>query len=71
MKEFFDLKILEKRVHQALFWPLINSETEDMIKDCLTCLTFRNRKPSEPAINQPRSGLISIAWTLLFIGSRL
>ena len=31
----------------------MNSEIEDMIKRCPTCLTFRNRQPSEPIIHQP------------------
>ena len=31
----------------------MNSEIEDMIKRCPTCLTFRNRQPSEPIINHP------------------
>ena len=33
---------------QSLFWPLMNSEIEDLTKKCPTCLTFRNRQPSEP-----------------------
>ena len=32
----------KKRARQSLFWPLMNSEIEDMIKKCPTCLTFRN-----------------------------
>ena len=43
----------KKRARQSLFWPLMNSEIEDMIKRCPTCLTFRNRQPSEPIINHP------------------
>ena len=31
----------------------MNSEIEDMIKRCPTCLTFRNRQPSEPIIHHP------------------
>ena len=46
----FGLKNLTKRASQALFWPLINSEIEDMIKNCPICLTFCNRQPSEPTI---------------------
>ena len=42
----------KKRARQSLFWPLMNSEIEDMIRKCPTCLTFRNRQPSEP-INNP------------------
>ena len=38
---------------KSLFWPLMNSEIEDMIKKCPTCLTFQNRQPSEPIINHP------------------
>ena len=49
----FGLKNSKKRARLALFWRLINSETEDMIKNCPTCLTFRNRQPSEPAIKHP------------------
>ena len=30
----------KKRTRQSLFWPLMNSEIEDMIRRCPTCLTF-------------------------------
>ena len=38
---------------QSLFWPLMNTEIEDMIEKCPTCLTFWNSQPSEPIINHP------------------
>ena len=38
----------------------MNSEIEDMIKRCPTCLTFRNRQPSEPIIHHP---IPNQAWT--------
>ena len=38
----------------------MNSEIEDMIKRCRTCLTFRNCQPSEPIIHHP---IPSQAWT--------
>ena len=50
----------KKRARQSLFWPLMNSEIEDMIKRCPTCLTFRNRQPSEPIINHL---IPNQAWT--------
>ena len=50
----------KKRARQSLFWPLMNSEIEDMIKRCPTCLTFRNRQPSEPIIHHP---IPNQAWT--------
>ena len=40
----------ERRARQALFCPLINKELEDMISKCLTCLTCRNRQPSETPV---------------------
>ena len=40
----------KKRARQALFWPLINKELEDMTSKCPTCLTYRNRQPSETFI---------------------
>ena len=40
----------KKRAHQALFWPLINKELEDMISKCPTRLTYRNRQSSETSI---------------------
>ena len=43
----------KKCARQSLFWPLMNSEIEDMIKKCPTCLTFRNCRTSEPIINHP------------------
>ena len=33
-QEHFRLENLKKCAHQALFWPLINSEIKDMIKNC-------------------------------------
>ena len=49
----FEIEILKKRDRQAFFWLLINSEIEDMIKNCPTCLTFCHRQPSEPALKHP------------------
>ena len=43
----------KKRARQSLFWPLINSEIEYMIKKCPTCLTFRNCQPSQLIIDHP------------------
>ena len=40
----------KKRARQALLWPLINKELEDMTSKCPTCLTYRNRQPSETFI---------------------
>ena len=37
-----------------------HSEIEDMIKKYPTCLTFKNRQPSEPIINPP---IPNQAWT--------
>ena len=41
-----------KRARQALFWSLINKELEGMISKCPTCLTYRNRQPSETLIKR-------------------
>ena len=43
----------EKTCPSSPVWPLSNSEIEDMKKNCPTCLTFRNRQPSEPTIKHP------------------
>ena len=32
---------------QALFWPLINKELEDVLSTCPSCLKYRNCQPSE------------------------
>ena len=50
----------KKRARQSLFCALMNSEIEDMIKKWPTCLTFRNRQPSEPIINH---SIPNQAWT--------
>ena len=60
----FELENSKKRARQALFWPLINSEIEDIKKNCATCLTFRNRQPSEPTIKHP---VPQEPWTLISI----
>ena len=41
-QDHFGIENLKKCASQALFWSLINSEIEDMTKNCPTCLTFRN-----------------------------
>ena len=33
----------KRKACQALFWPLINKELEDMISKRPTCQTYRNR----------------------------
>ena len=48
-----EIETWKKRVRQSLFWPLMNSEIEGMIKKCPTYLTFRNSQPGEPIINHP------------------
>ena len=40
----------------------MNAELEDMIRNCSTCLTFRNRQPSEPLIRHP---IPNQPWTKL------
>ena len=54
----------KKRAWQSLFWPLMDSEIEDMVKRCPTCLTFRNLQPSEPIINHP---IPNQAWTKIAV----
>ena len=49
----------KKRTRQSLFWSLMNSEIQDMIKKLPTCLTFWNCQPSEPIINLP---ITNQAW---------
>ena len=44
------IKNCKRRARQALFLPPINKELEDMISKCPTCLTYRNRQPSETPI---------------------
>ena len=40
----------KKKAFQALLWPLINKELEDMISKCSTCLTYSSLQPSETPI---------------------
>ena len=47
----FGLENSKKRACQALFWPLINSEIEDMIKNCPTCLTFVTGNAVNPQLS--------------------
>ena len=75
----FGFENCKKRARQSLYWPLINSEIEYMIKKCPTCLTFRNRQPSQLIINHPipnqtwtkmdaiRTLLFTNKWSLLQI----
>ena len=62
----FGLEKSKNGARQALFWPMINSEIEDMIKNCPTCLTFCNRHRSEPAIKHP---VLQEPWTKLAVDS--
>ena len=45
----------KKRARQSLSWPLMNSEIEDIINRCPTCLTSPNRQLRERIINHPIS----------------
>ena len=49
-QEHLGIENYKKWVLQALFSPLINKELDDMISKCSTCLTYRNRQPSETPI---------------------
>ena len=44
---------MKKLARQALFWPLINSGIEDMMKNFPTWLTLCNQKPNEPVVRHP------------------
>ena len=50
----------KNRARQSFFWPLMNSEIENKIKKCFTCLTFPNHQPNESIINHP---IPNQAWT--------
>ena len=60
LQEHLGIESCKKRARQSLFWPLINSEIENMIKKCPTCLTFWRRQPSEPIINHL---ILNQTWT--------
>ena len=60
LQEHLGIESCKKRARQSLFWPLINSEIENMIKKCPTCLTFWSRQPSEPIINHL---ILNQTWT--------
>ena len=47
---YLGIENCQKGAHQALFWPLIDKELEDMISECSTSLTYRNRQRSKAAI---------------------
>ena len=64
--EHLGIENRKRRVRQSLFWPLINSDIEDMIKKCPTCcLTFQKWQLSESI----RSFLF--IWASLFTNYRL
>ena len=45
-----------------MFWPLINSEIEDVVRNCPTYFTFRNRQPHEAIIKHT---VLQEPWTKL------
>ena len=38
----------KKRTRETLFWPRMNAEIEDLIKNCASCLKFQRENPKEP-----------------------
>ena len=42
----------------------MNSEMENIIMKCPTCLSFKNRQPSKPIINHP---IPNQAWTKVVV----
>ena len=39
-----------KRAREMFYWPLMNSDIEEVIQNCLTCSTFSNSNAKEPMI---------------------
>lgn len=40
------------RARETVYWPLINKEIDDVVKDCATCLTYGKNQQKEPLINE-------------------
>ena len=50
------------RARETIYWPGIDSEIDDMISNCSTCLEFRNKLPKEPLISHEVPNMV---WTKL------
>ncbi|XP_062574568.1 uncharacterized protein K02A2.6-like [Saccostrea cucullata] len=38
----------KQRAREVMYWPGMNSEIEQLVKDCEKCATFQNKQPPEP-----------------------
>ena len=43
----------KQRARNSIFWPGISAEIKDMVANCSTCLTFRNKQQRETLIPHP------------------
>ena len=47
----------KQRVREVLYWPAMNSDIEETVKNCTKCTDFQRKQPSEPLIPTETPGL--------------
>ena len=47
----------KQRAREVLYWPAMNSDIDETVKNCTKCAVFQRKQPSEPLIPTETSGL--------------
>jgi hypothetical protein len=62
----------KQRARETLYWPGMNSDIEEAVKNCTKCAQFQNKLPHEPLIPTPPPDLpfVEVGSDLFTIGSK-
>jgi len=64
---------MKQRAKTIMFWPMINTEIEDLVNNCESCQCHQNQQSSEPLIphNIPKRPWTKVATDLFELNSKL
>ena len=65
-KGHFAIEKCRSRAHEVLFWPGMNADTQHIVTNCNTCMSFQNANAKEPLINHE---IPTLPWQI--VGSDL
>ena len=68
----FGIEKCKQRARSSVYWPGINSEIDNLISNCSTCLTYRNKQRRETMIlhDVPEQPWIKVATDLFTLNNR-
>lgn len=68
----FGIELCKRRARQSMYWPGINSELEELIHSCSSCLDYQNRLSKEPFLHHdiPDAPWIKVAADIFTIAGR-